>query len=62
MSECPYCGGDERKCDFSFATEACSQMKAGQDNRACAVLDDGSVVWDAAAVEILKRRAKEVRQ
>ena len=23
---CPYCGGDERRCDFSFETERCSQM------------------------------------
>jgi hypothetical protein len=24
--KCPFCGGDETKCDFSFATERCSQM------------------------------------
>jgi hypothetical protein len=23
---CPHCGGEESKCDFSFATEGCSQM------------------------------------
>jgi len=23
---CPYCGGDEAKCDFSFETENCSQF------------------------------------
>jgi hypothetical protein len=31
---CPYCGGDESKCDFSFATERCSQCSepmTGQD-------------------------------
>jgi hypothetical protein len=26
MTECPYCGGDETKCDFSFTTEGCHQM------------------------------------
>lgn len=57
MPECPYCGGDESKCDFSFFNETCSQMSATQDNRACAVLADGSVVWDEAAAEILKQRA-----
>jgi hypothetical protein len=24
---CPYCDGDETKCDFNFKTEKCSQMK-----------------------------------
>lgn len=24
---CPYCGGDESKCDFSFGSGYCSQMK-----------------------------------
>lgn len=23
---CPYCGGDETECDFSFETEYCSQF------------------------------------
>jgi len=23
---CPYCGGDESKCDFSFYSGMCSQM------------------------------------
>lgn len=26
MECCPYCAGDESKCDFSFQTEGCSQM------------------------------------
>lgn len=26
-TRCPYCGGDEAKCNFSFTTEGCSQMK-----------------------------------
>jgi hypothetical protein len=51
MTECPYCGGDEGKCDFSFQTDICSQMTAAQDNRACVVLDDGSVLWDTAAIK-----------
>jgi hypothetical protein len=25
-NKCPYCSGDETKCDFSFETERCSQM------------------------------------
>jgi hypothetical protein len=25
--KCPYCGGDESKCNFSFETERCSQME-----------------------------------
>jgi len=47
MMLCPFCGGDESKCDFSFDTETCSQMIHTQDNRSCVVLADGSVVWDA---------------
>jgi hypothetical protein len=27
VSECPYCGSDETKCNFSFETEECRQMK-----------------------------------
>jgi hypothetical protein len=23
---CPYCGGDESKCDFDYATEHCTEM------------------------------------
>lgn len=57
MSPCPYCGGDETRCNFSFSTERCSQMRDTQDNRACVVLNDGSVIWDDAAVDVLKRRA-----
>lgn len=27
-STCPYCGGDETKCDFDWQKDRCSQMKA----------------------------------
>jgi hypothetical protein len=26
LDRCPYCDGDESKCDFSFETEHCSEM------------------------------------
>lgn len=56
MEKCPYCGGEESKCDFSFLDEVCSQMPATQDNRACkVVLANGRVVWDEAAVSIRER-------
>jgi hypothetical protein len=29
MNECPYCGSDESKCNFSFETEECDQMPEG---------------------------------
>lgn len=27
LERCPYCGGDESKCDFNFATETCSELE-----------------------------------
>lgn len=27
LARCPYCGGDQNRCDFSFHTEHCSQME-----------------------------------
>jgi hypothetical protein len=29
MTQCPYCDGDESKCNFSFETEECDQMPKG---------------------------------
>jgi len=26
LNKCPYCGGDESKCDFDWKTDRCSQM------------------------------------
>jgi hypothetical protein len=30
--KCPYCGGDEKKCDYNWKTDTCNQMNLENDN------------------------------
>jgi hypothetical protein len=51
---CPYCGGDEARCDFNFTTDHCSEMDR-MTERLRAIQGE----WKCPEKNSLKRTLKE---